>query len=78
MPKRKYIISPKWTIKKEDLLKWAKNAFIFSVPAIIVLVSSFQDIIPQDASYGVVVLYIINIVIDFLRKFAQENRYEAR
>ena len=78
MPRKKYIVSPQWNIKKEDLKKWAKNAFIFSIPAIVVLIASFKEVVPQDASYGVVVLYLINVAVDFLRKFAEENKYEAK
>ena len=74
MPKAKKITSQRWRLNKQDVAKWAKNAFIFSIPALLVLLASFQEIVPRDASWGVLALYIINVLTDLLRKFANETK----
>ena len=63
--------SSRFTLNKQDVSAWTKNALIFLAPALIVLIGSFQNLIPADASWGVVVLYALNVLVDILRKFIQ-------
>jgi len=76
MARKKTIISKVNEIKREDVAKWGKNALLFTIPAIIVFIGSVADVIPKDASYGVVLLYVLNLLTDFLKKYRQENKYE--
>ena len=78
MARTKTIISKVNEIKREDIKKWGKNALLFLIPAIIVLLGSVADLVPKDASYGVILLYILNLATDALKKYRQENKYEVR
>ncbi|OGY24248.1 MAG: hypothetical protein A2Y57_04145 [Candidatus Woykebacteria bacterium RBG_13_40_7b] len=62
--------SLRFTLNKEDLAHWAKNALIFAGPALVVLVASIRDVVPKDASWAVVALYILNVATDLLRKWS--------
>lgn len=75
MSKKKKVISRKWRLKKEDLLKSGRNALVFAAPALIVLLASFKGIVPQDANWAVLALYALNILTDLLKKLANENKY---
>lgn len=70
------VISKAYQLKREDVKKWAYNAFIFAIPALLVLIASFKDIIPVDASWGVLALYALNLIADILRKYVGENKYK--
>lgn len=67
--------SPAYSLRKEDVQKWLWNAFIFAIPALLVLLASLKDVIPVDASWGVVALYLVNVLTDLLKKWMNENRY---
>ncbi len=62
-------MTKRFSLNKADLIKWSKNALIFAGPAILVLLASFTKIIPSDWQYGALVLYIINLFADLLRKY---------
>ena len=64
--------SPKWRVNKADLKKWSSNTLIFLAPALVVLLASFKDVIPQEASWGVIALFTVNVLTDFLRKLMKE------
>lgn len=66
---RTTIHSEKYSLDKRDVEVWAKNALIFLGPALLVLLGSVIEAIPQDWKYGAVALYALNIVTDLLRKF---------
>ena len=68
-------ISKAFSLRKEDLLKSGRNALIFAGPALLVLIASFVDLVPEGAQWGVVVLYLINVVADLFRKWLKENKY---
>lgn len=61
--------SERFTLNKEDVKKWLKNALVFLGPAILVLLVSISDALPKDAQWGIVALYVVNLVTDLLRKF---------
>lgn len=69
------VISKRHELKKEDLVRWGRNALIFAGPALLVLIASAVELIPVDAGWGVVALYLINVGTDLLRKFMRENSY---
>ena len=55
-------------LNKRDYIKWGQNALIFLAPALIVLFTSFTEVIPADAKYGALLLYVLNVTVDLLRK----------
>ena len=61
--------STRFTLNQEDVKKWLTNALVFLAPALFVLFASVADAIPADAKYGVFVLYVINVLVDLLKKF---------
>ena len=65
------IQSARFTLNKADWLRWGKNALVFLAPALVVLLGSVKDLIPKDASYGVILLYVVNLVVDLIRKFVK-------
>ena len=69
------IVSKEKSIRKEDVLKWGRNALIFAAPALLVLLASFRELIPMEAVWGVLALYILNLVTDFFRKWLNQNKY---
>ena len=69
------IISPKFSLNKTDIEKVLKNALVFAGPALIVLIGSFVNLVPKDASWSVVALYLINVATDALRKYLNRNSY---
>ena len=50
--------SKRFTLSKEDLLKWGKNLLIFAGPALLVLIASLVEEIPDDWKYGAIALYV--------------------
>lgn len=63
------MVSKRFTLNKEELLKWLKNAAIFLAPAALVFLISIQAGKGWQESLNVVYLWAINTAIDFLRKF---------
>jgi hypothetical protein len=61
--------SARFTFNKADFLNWGKNTLIFLGPALLVLLASFQSAVPSDYKYGALILFVLNIATDFLRKF---------
>lgn len=55
-------------LNRQDYIKWGWNTLIFLAPALVVLFTSVADVIPSDAKYGALLLYVLNILVDFLRK----------
>ena len=71
----KAIVSKEKSIRKEDILKWGRNALIFAGPALLVLLASFRELIPLEAAWGALVLYALNLGLDLFRKWLKENKY---
>jgi hypothetical protein len=76
--------SPRWTISKEDLQKFARNGLIFLAPLALlylgfvtaeIKVDGFQptDVIPTVPVIGAMILYILNVATDFFNKFVKDN-----
>lgn len=69
------VISSARSIGWEDVKKAVKNSLIFAAPALIVLAASFKDLIPEGAEWGVLALYVLNLVTDLFKKWVSENKY---
>lgn len=78
-------VSPKGKVNREDLLKWGHNLLVFLAPLGIVYLLqlhgvlqngglTLDDLKPTQATQGAMMLYIINAVLDFLRKFTDGKK----
>jgi hypothetical protein len=65
-------MSKRFSLNKEDLLKWGKNALIFLAPVLIVFFTAIRDGASIENALYLVYLWAINVVIDLLRKFVQK------
>lgn len=61
--------SRKFSLNTEDLKRWGHNALVFAGPAILVLLASAMKAVPADWQFAVVVLYVLNVLTDLLKKF---------
>ena len=81
------VTSGPYTISAPSLDKWFKNTLTFLAPlATIYMVSvmgvlqvpgneiTFENFIPSREVVGAMILWILNTVYDFLRKFVPENK----
>ena len=73
-------VSPVGKVNKEDLSKWGHNLLLFLAPlGVIYLLQlntavqtgalSFVSLIPTQATQGALELYVVNGLLDLLRKF---------
>ena len=62
-------MSERFTLNTDDVKKWAKNAVIFSAPALLVFLLSIQEGRSIEESLIVLKLWALNTAIDILRKF---------
>lgn len=69
-----YIVSQKYKLTIEDIKKIVKNAIIFLAPVLIILLIDLQNGRQIDMAY--LKLWALNIVIDVLKKFIAENKYQ--
>lgn len=76
------MISKKWTLNREEIQKVSKNAVVFFSPVALIYLGfvlsavqkdGFQvkDLVPSSEAVTVIVLWIINTLIDILKKFSQ-------
>ena len=75
-----------WSITKIDLEKWLKNTILFFVPVLVLFylpflrVSietdgfSFNDFIPNKPVITAIMLFLVNVMYDFLLKFVPERK----
>ena len=69
--------SARFTLVKEDYKKWLINALIFLGPALVVLIGSVIDILPKDAKWYAVAIYLANTVLDLFQKWLKEHKYQV-
>ncbi len=80
------VVSKRFQIREEDLKRVGRNALIFFAPlAVIYLTSvateiqkdgfSWEDFKPNLVVVGAMILYVINVLLDFFRKWASETKY---
>jgi hypothetical protein len=60
-------MSTKFTLNKADVLAWLKNALIFAAPDLIVFFGALAA--KFSADNAIIVVLILNLIIDLLRKF---------
>lgn len=70
------VVSNRFELKREDLVKWSQNALIFAAPALLVLLGDLVKIVPADLKYGALALYVLNLIMGLLVKFVQVNKYK--
>ena len=70
------VVSQRFELKKEDLIKAGTNALIFLGPALLMLIPAIAKQIPAEAGYGALALYILNLLTDLLKKFLVETIYK--
>ena len=76
--------SKKWSLNSIDINKWIENAFTFIAPLMVIYIGSVINNI-NDGGFswddfeintiidGALILYILNVVLDFFRKFLKDN-----
>lgn len=72
--------SNKWRLNREDIKKWVRNLGIFLAPILVIYLApvvdslkdgfSFSDFAITPLVQGAIVLYIVNGILDLLRKFS--------
>ena len=67
--------SPKKKLIKEDYVRAFENALLFAGPALLVLIASTIEVIPEGAKYGAYILFLLNFITDLLKKFLEESKY---
>jgi hypothetical protein len=65
------MVSKRFTLNKEELLKVGKNALIFLAPALIIFLTAIQSGVSLNDSLYAVYLWGLNTAIDLLRKFSE-------
>lgn len=60
-------------LSKTDWVLAGKQALIFLGPALLVLIASVVEVVPNDAKYGVIVLFLLNRITDLLRRYLADN-----
>ena len=62
-------MNQRFTLDKENILKWLKNTLIFAAPFLVVFLEAIKSGVDiKDALY-ILYLYGINVMIDLLKKF---------
>lgn len=62
-------MSPKFSLNSKDINNWKENALKFLVPFLLVFIPAVIQVIPTEWKYGALVLYVLNVLYDLLRKF---------
>jgi len=70
------VVSPRFTLNSADMEKFAHNALVFFAPVGLVALLALAKQIPTDWSYGSIVLYAINLLVDLLQKWIGQNTYQ--
>lgn len=73
MPKT--VESPRWRLVPEDYKKWARDIFIFLIPAILAALTVLQSGgTPKEAAIAFYTLFLM-ILTNLLQKLASEKTY---
>ena len=67
-------MSKKFQLNKADVKKWLNNTLVFAAPALLVFFSSIQAGVPLKDALGAVYLWLLNTVIDLLKKYLQGSK----
>lgn len=61
-------MSKRFQFNRQDGWNWAKNALIFAAPALLVLLGDLKQYLPEGTANGVIALYTLNVLTDFMKK----------
>ena len=66
-------VSDKFTLNNEDYKKVLRNALLFLAPALLVLFADVVKALPEwvEGPWLVLTLWVVNSLMDLLRKFLQ-------
>lgn len=78
--------SKRFELKKEDVQKVAKNALIFFAPVGVIYLTAvalevekdgfaWEDMRPNMVVIGSIMLYVVNVLLDFFRKWTAQTKY---
>lgn len=65
--------SSKFELNTQDMKRIGLNALIFLAPTLLVLIASFKNVVPADTQTGVILLFVLNIATDLVRKLVKGN-----
>lgn len=65
----KSTMSQRFTLNKEDIIRWGKNTLIFLAPALIIFLTAIKSGADVKDALFLVYLWGLNVAIDLLRKF---------
>jgi hypothetical protein len=74
----KTVVSPKWSLRIEDVRKAIKNSFVFAAPLLVVVIPSVIGCVPAEWKYAALVLWVLNFIWDLAKKYAGENKYMVK
>ena len=76
-------MSNKFSLNAQDVQNWLRNLLIFIAPVLLIYVLAvtaiitghngvvaLSDFVPNAVTVGAMVLYVLNAVVDILRKFS--------
>ncbi|MCR4291099.1 MAG: hypothetical protein NUV86_12660 [Candidatus Scalindua sp.] len=61
--------SKRWSWNDADTKAALNQALVFLTPTLLVLIPSIIGIIPTEWKYGAVIVYLLNRVVDVLRRW---------
>ena len=78
-------VSPAGKVNNADLGRWGKNLLVFLTPLLLVYFLQLQgqladgslgwgDLFPTQVTMGALQLYVVNGVLDFLRKLTDSKK----
>ena len=70
----KIIRSGRFQFNRYDFEKWWRNTLIFLSPALIVFLTQIKLGVPIKEALGALYVWILGIVLDWLRKFSASNK----
>ena len=63
--------SLQFSLNRQDLIEWGKNALLFLAPTLVVLLGSFTQVVPSEWQYSAITLYILNRITALLKLYVQ-------
>ena len=63
--------SKRFTLNKDDVKRWLKNALIFSAPALLMLLADVLKALPDWVSgpWLLAAMFVVNQLVDLIRKY---------
>ena len=68
------MVSKRWQFNALDFQRWAKNTLIFLAPALLVFLVQVQAGNTPKEAFAAVEVWLLGVVIDFLRKLISGKR----